>query len=202
MPKRQKDLDRSPEPDKRVLKLNCGVHNEFGSVFSSSMMEAEMAEKENEVLSARTPLQKISQLENRMDRMLENLLRRSPMSLLRPEQWSPGSLLPFQSPAVDIYEDEDQVVVKAEVPGIAKEDLDINLSGSTLTIKGEKKEEQTKKVNYYYRERSHGSFTRIVELPAKVNGKLATASFENGVLEIGLPKTEEAKKKVAKIRIE
>ncbi len=161
-----------------------------------------MAEKENQVLSSKTPMEIVSKVENRMDRMLENFWRRSPVNLLRPETWLPGSLLPFQAPAVDVYEDEDYVIVKAEVPGIAKENLDVSLSGSTLTIKGEKKEEQRRNENYYYRARSHGIFTRIIELPAEIKGKMATASFENGVLEIRLPKTEEAKKKVAKIRIE
>lgn len=161
-----------------------------------------MAEKESQILSSKTPLQIISRLENSVDRMLESFRHGSPMNLLRLESWLRDPLSSFQAPAVDVFENEDHVVVKAEVPGVDKEDLDVNLSGSTLTIKGEKKEDQTKKESYYYRERSHGSFIRIVQLPAEVKAKLATASFKDGVLEIRLPKTEEAKKKVAKIRIE
>ena len=158
-----------------------------------------MAEKENQTASPKTPLQMIPQLENKMERMVETFLRRPLMS----HPWLPSSLLPGQAPAVDLYEDGDHVVVKAEVPGLSKEDLNVNLSGSTLTIKGEKKKEEEGKIeNYYYRERSHGAFTRVIELPAEVKGHQAKASFKDGVLEIRLPKTEEAKKKVAKIKIE
>lgn len=107
------------------------------------------------------------------------------------------------SPSVDIYEEGDSVIVKAEVPGMEKEHLDIRLTGDTLTISGEKKtEEKVEKKDFYRIERSSGSFSRSLRLPAEVQTDKAKASFKNGVLEIILPKTAQAKEKVKKITIE
>ena len=107
------------------------------------------------------------------------------------------------SPSVDIYEEGDNVIVKAEVPGLEKEHLDIRLTGDTLTISGEKKtEEKVEKKDFYRLERSSGSFSRTLRLPAEVQTDKAKASFKNGVLEIVLPKTVQAKEKVKKVTIE
>ncbi len=104
------------------------------------------------------------------------------------------------SPAVDMYDNEKEIVVKAEVPGMDKKDINISVSNSTLTIKGEmKKEEETKEEDYYYAERSYGSFSRRLELPAKVQESKITANFKDGILEIHLPKAPEAKVKEIKI---
>lgn len=104
---------------------------------------------------------------------------------------------------VDVRETRDGVVVKFEIPGADPSDVEISLSGRVLTIRGEKKEEQEgKEINYYFRERNFGSFSRSVEIPAEVQLDKASASYQNGVLTIVLPKTEEAKKKEFKIRIE
>ncbi len=90
-----------------------------------------------------------------------------------------------------------------ELPGIEKEDIEVNISGNLLTVKGEKKKEgEIKEENYYRLERPYGSFSRTVELPKEVQIEQARASFKNGVLEIRLPKTEEAKKKEIKVRVE
>ena len=102
-----------------------------------------------------------------------------------------------------MYEEKDDVVVKAEIPGMKKENLEINLSDSHLIIKGEKKqEEEVKKKGYYYSERSYGSFMRSIDLPNEVKSEKATANFKDGVLEVRLPKTEEAKRKEVKIKVE
>ncbi len=107
------------------------------------------------------------------------------------------------SPAVDMYDKKDEIVVKAEVPGIEKENINISVTDSTLTIKGEtKKEEEVKEEDYYYSERSYGSFRRMLTLPVKVQGDKIKASFKNGVLEIHLPKAEEAKPKEIKVEVE
>jgi HSP20 family protein len=104
---------------------------------------------------------------------------------------------------VDVFEEKDEVVVKAEVPGLSKEDLDVTLTESTLTIKGEKKKEEELRDKDYHRiERSYGSFARSLELPAEVKTDQAKASFKNGILEIRLPKTEENKKKTATVKID
>jgi len=94
-------------------------------------------------------------------------------------------------------------VVKAELPGMKKEDIEVNLSGETLTIKGEKKqEEEVKEDNYYRRERTYGAFSRAIDLPCEVKSAEIKASFKDGVLEIRMPKTEEAKKKSIAVKID
>ena len=93
--------------------------------------------------------------------------------------------------------------MKAELPGIDKENIEVNLTDHTLTIKGEKKkEEEVKEENYYRCERSYGSFLRSVELPKDVHADKVKASFKNGILEVRVPKTEEAKSKEIKVKVE
>lgn len=107
------------------------------------------------------------------------------------------------SPHVDIYEEEKEVVVKAELPGVKKADLDVDISDDIITISGEKKaEEKVEKKNFFRLERSYGSFTRRLRLPAATVGEKAKATFREGVLEIRIPKTEEAQAKVKKILVE
>jgi HSP20 family protein len=106
------------------------------------------------------------------------------------------------SPSVDMFDKKDEIVVKAEIPGIEKEDINIALSDNTLTIKGQtKKEEEVKEEDYYYAERLYGSFSRTLSLPAKVNADKVKASFKNGILEIHLPKAEESKPKEVKVEV-
>lgn len=106
------------------------------------------------------------------------------------------------APAVDMYDNKDEIVVKAEVPGVDKNNINISLSDNMLTIKGEmKKEEETKEEDYYYSEREYGSFTRVLNLPAKVNEKKIKASFKDGILEIHMPKSGESKPKDIKVEI-
>jgi len=105
--------------------------------------------------------------------------------------------------SVDILTEGDDVVVKAELPGMQKEDIDISLTEDTITISGEKKKEKkVEKKDYYRLERSYGSFKRSFSLPAEVQTEKASAKFKDGVLEIRMPKTEEAKKKEKKVMIE
>lgn len=106
------------------------------------------------------------------------------------------------APAVDIAENANSVVVKAELPGMTDKDIEVNILGDTLTIKGEKKREEEKKEQNYYRvERAHGSFQRSITLPSQVVADKAKASFKNGVLEIEIPKKEEAKPKQVKVNV-
>jgi HSP20 family protein len=94
-------------------------------------------------------------------------------------------------------------VVKAEVPGMDPKHIDISLSDGVLTIKGEKKEEkEEKEANYHLVERSYGAFSRSIRLPSEVQSDKINASYKNGVLKITLPKSEEAKKKEIKIKVE
>ncbi|MDH5769077.1 MAG: Hsp20/alpha crystallin family protein [Nitrospirota bacterium] len=106
-------------------------------------------------------------------------------------------------PSVDIFENKDEVIVKAELPGIAKEDVNVNITENTITLSGEKKkEEKVEKKDYYRLERSYGSFSRSFRLPSDVQTEKAKATFKDGLLEIRVPKTEEAKKKQVKVKIE
>jgi len=106
-------------------------------------------------------------------------------------------------PALDVYDDKDNVMVKAEVPGLKKDDIEIQIKGRDLVIKGErKKEEEVKDENYYYAERVYGAFSRVVRLPVDVKADQVKAKFKNGVLEIVLPKVEEAKPKEIKVEVE
>jgi HSP20 family protein len=105
--------------------------------------------------------------------------------------------------AVDVYETDTDVVVKMPVAGIKPDDLDISVTGDTVTVKGETRvedEDNDNKRNYYYREVRYGSFARSVTLPAPVQSDKAEAKTENGVLTLTLPKAEEAKPKSIKVK--
>ncbi len=98
------------------------------------------------------------------------------------------------SPRVDVTEDNENLYVHAEVPGVDKNDIKINLVGDVLTISGEKRSEgKDEKKNYYRTERNYGSFTRSFTLPSEVVVDKISAEYKEGVLNITLPKTEEAK---------
>ena len=98
------------------------------------------------------------------------------------------------APAVDIHETDDGFVVTADLPGIKKEDIEIDLKDSTLTIKGEKKfKEKAPKENYIRIERSYGKFIRSFSLPNNIDSEKIKATFKNGTLELGIPKKEETK---------
>jgi HSP20 family protein len=105
----------------------------------------------------------------------------------------------FWAPAVDVAESQDQFIVRAELPGLKPEDIDIELQNNVLTLKGERKlERKDEQENYHFVERSYGSFFRSFTLPRNVNAGGVQASFEHGVLTISIPKAEEAKpRKVA-----
>ena len=105
-----------------------------------------------------------------------------------------------RTPKVDVIDRDKEVVVKAELPGVCKDDLDVTVSNDTLTIKASTKHEEVKEEGQYHRrELSTGEFTRTVHLPANVNSSDVVASFKDGVLELSLPKVEEVKRRSVKI---
>ncbi len=109
----------------------------------------------------------------------------------------------FAFPAIDVYDDGDKIVVKAELPGVNKDDIEIVVKDNELVIKGEKKkEEEVKEENYYYSERSFGRFVRSIRLPVEIKADEVKARFKNGILEIELPKVEEARPKEIKVQVE
>ncbi len=106
------------------------------------------------------------------------------------------------APHIDVKEDDKELTVTAELPGMDDKDIDVMLERNTLTLKGKKKEEKEEKgKNYWHSERSYGSFQRVIPLPEVVDTDKATAKFKKGVLHITVPKTEQAKAAVKKIQV-
>jgi HSP20 family protein len=138
------------------------------------------------------PFGDLVSLRDAMDRLFEESFVR-PGHMLAP--LAEGSL------SVDMYETPEEIVVKAAVPGVKPEDIDISVTGDMLTIKGEtKSEEKSEKAAYVCQEWHYGAFARSVALPSAVQAEKAEASFEHGVLTLKLPKMEEIKPKVIKVQ--
>jgi HSP20 family protein len=129
------------------------------------------------------------------------------------ERWRPGwDVGPFKPfwlssngdkefiPALDIFEKDSKFIVKAELPGMKEKDIQVSVVGDTLTIKGEKEaESEIDEENYYRLERSYGSFARSISIPSYINTERIEANFENGILEISMPKFAEIKPKKVKV---
>jgi HSP20 family protein len=134
----------------------------------------------------------LARLHRDMDDLVSSFFGGRPLSL-----WSERELWP----AIDISEDENNITVKAEVPGCNPDDIDISVQGNVLTISGEKKQEkEEKEKGYYYAERSYGSFRRDLTLNSEVDSSKIDASCKNGVLTLRLPKSERAKAVKVKVK--
>lgn len=139
------------------------------------------------------PFREVSRLRREMDRVFEDFFGPRRWGLIpRGGEWTP---------VMDVAETADQIVVKAEVPGIEPKEINISLSGDVLTVKGEKKSEhEEKKENYHLVERSYGFFSRTVTLPAAVDAEKIEAKYEKGVLTVTCPKKEGVKPKAIEIK--
>ncbi len=136
------------------------------------------------------PFRDMVSLRDAMDRMWEEGLLRPPV----PFAWSEGAL------AVDMYETDESVVVKSEIPGVKAEEIEVSVTGDTLTIKAEtKEEEEISRENYLRRERRYGSYCRSVTLPGGLETEKADADYTDGVLTLTFPKAEEVKPKSIKV---
>ncbi len=138
-----------------------------------------------------------------MERRMEETMRYPLTPISHPLIWwrVPAAELGW-TPGVELYEKDDKFVVRAELPGMKKEEFDISVLGNTLTIKGERKAESEVKDEDYYRcELCYGKFSRSVALPAAVEAKKVEANYENGILEVTLPKAEEAKPKKVEVKV-
>jgi len=143
----------------------------------------------------------LTRLEREMERMVEAFWGR-PLPFRRDVDRVFGLLGGREIP-VDMYEEKDDVVVKAELPGIDKETIEVTLSERRLTIAAERKREaEAGERGRYVAERAYGRLIRSLELPSDIQGDRVKASFTNGVLEIRLPKTEAAKRREVKVTIE
>ena len=137
------------------------------------------------------------ELQDRMDRM-NRLFRES----YRPEGPEEALTSTSFAPPVDIYEDEHNITLKMEVPGIDEKDLDVRIENNTLAVRGERKfEKEEKEENFRRVERQYGSFTRSFTLPSSVETENIQASYDKGVLAIRLAKKAEAKPKQIKVKV-
>jgi HSP20 family protein len=138
------------------------------------------------------PAREMMTLREAMDRLFDDAFTR-PLSIR--DGWS------MANPAIDMYQTENDVVVKASIPGMKAEDVQINITGDVLTLKGEvKQEEERNDKAWHIREQRFGSFERSVALPTAVKTDKAGAVFENGVLTVTLPKADEVKPKTINIK--
>jgi HSP20 family protein len=136
------------------------------------------------------PVRGMMSLREAMDRLFDD-------AFMRPAGISGVSALP----AIDLYQNADEVVVKAALPGIKAEDVHISITADVLTLSGEfKQETEQKEVTYHIREHRHGMFERSVMLPTEIQTEKAKADFENGILTITLPKAEAVKPKTITIK--
>ena len=141
-------------------------------------------------LMARSPFRELARLEREM----EDMFGRFPA-------WPWGERERGWAPAVDMVEREDELVLRADLPGLEEKDIEVTVQDGGLTIRGERKEEtEEKKENYYFSERTYGLFSRTVPLPAGVDPDKVKATFKKGVLEVHLPKAKEAKGKKIEIK--
>jgi HSP20 family protein len=146
------------------------------------------------VLTRFEPFRELSSLQDRINRVF----RESYSPEGRDESLTTSSF----APAVDVYEDEHNVMLKIEVPGIDEKDIDVQLENNTLTVHGERKiEKEEKEENYRRVERQYGSFTRTFTLPTTVDSEKVSATYDKGVLKIALPKKAEAKPKQIKVTV-
>ena len=167
-----------------------------------NMAEKTKKKEETRSVTPWRPFMGLTDRDRDMDSLLEDFFGRRARPWW-PERWSRTEAMELTPPNVDVFEEKDDIVVKAELPGIEKDNIEVNLTDHMLTIKGEKKKaEEIKRENYYRAERSYGSFLRTLELPKDIYADKVKASFKNGILEVRMPKTEEAKAKEVKVKVE
>ena len=162
------------------------------------MAKTKMAteERKQELQEAR-PVRMLSPFDE-MERVFENVF---PHGWMRPFAWDRPlwhelfEPMEVAFPKVDLIDRDDEILVRAEIPGVTKEDLDVSVTDDSVTIKAARRhDEKQAKGEFYRREISHGAFARTMVLPATVDGAKAKARFEDGVLELTLAKREQAKR--------
>ena len=139
------------------------------------------------------PLGEMVSLRSAMDRLFED-------SFVSPLGWRTVNGTDSINPPVDVHETPDDIVVTASLPGVKADDVDITITGQNLTVRGEfKADDEIKRDQYLYRERRHGSFSRSLQLPVRVEGERAEATFTDGVLTLRIPKADEVKPRQIRI---
>jgi HSP20 family protein len=139
------------------------------------------------------PFTDLMSLRQAMDRLFED-------SFVRPSR-ALETLGEVAAPALDVYQTASEIVVKAALPGVKPEDVSIDITGETLTVKGQSKADQeVKREDYLYQERRYGAFSRSVVLPGGLKTDKAEATMDDGVLTLTIPKAEEVKPKAIKVK--
>lgn len=137
------------------------------------------------------PAREMVSLRDAMDRLFDD-------AFMRPSSQMGSN---WQAPAVDMYQTDDEIVIKAALPGIKADQVQISVTGEVLTLKGEvKQEEEKKEKTYHIREQRWGAFERTITLPTDVVADKAKADFEDGILTISLPKAEEVRPKTITVK--
>jgi len=144
-------------------------------------------------VSFRTAFEELERMRQQMDKMLEDFTE----GMIREPTLSAGVF-----PLINISEDKDNYYVRAELPGVKAEDLDISVTADSLVITGERKIPEEENVNYHRREREAGKFSRVIALPGQINPEKVEAKCKNGILTVVLPKAETAKTRQVTIKTE
>jgi HSP20 family protein len=161
-----------------------------------------MKTKRSEMVEA-VPRREID-LFDEMDRAFDTLFHRGwmhPFRAMLPEWGRLEQRLDFVAPRVDVIDREEEVLVRAEIPGVEKKDIHVDLSGQLLTIKGERRHEARKEKGEYFRaEIASGSFSRTIRMPEDVDREKAEAEFKDGMLEVRLPKTHKTPRRQIEVK--
>lgn len=145
------------------------------------------------------PERGLSRLRDEMDHLFERFMR-DPFGMDLSRDLAPLGGFAF-GPAIDVEESDKEVTVRAELAGVDPKDVEINVSGTTLTLKGEKKQErEEKKKDYHFMERRYGSFHRSIQLPSSIDPDKVDATYKNGVLTVAIQKRPEARPKRIEVK--
>lgn len=160
--------------------------------------DIEVSTRKGELAESRPgwPMSPFEEMERLFERFFGRGWLRPPFGWESPFWSEMARSTEIRVPSVDVIDRDEEIVVRAEIPGVDKENLEVSLSDDRLTIKGTSRQEKEEKEagEFTRRERSRGSFTRMVTLPANVDGEKAKASFKDGVLEMTLPKLKPSKR--------
>jgi HSP20 family protein len=138
------------------------------------------------------PIGDVVSLRSAMDRLFED-------SFVSPLNWRTTANGGAMNPPIDVHESDDEIVVTSALPGVKPEDVEVTMTGQTLTLRGEFRADEVKNDQYLYRERRYGAFNRSIQLPVRVQGEQADASFTDGILTLRVPKAEEVKPRQIRI---